>query len=78
MPRTMNDITPQWVENLQSPDGEKTYRYHSKVRVNIHSGKAVLMMAYPYLANQFKGWADSWTMKEAPNVVYKRQPLIVR
>jgi hypothetical protein len=78
VPRSMDDITPQWVENLQSPEGEKTYSNHSKIRVNIHSGKAVLMIAYPNLANQFKGWADSWTMKEAPNVVYKRQPLIVR
>jgi len=76
--RTLAEITPQWVENLQSPEGEKTYRDHSKIRVNIHSGKAVLLLAYPQLENQFKGWADTWTMKEAPNVVYKRQPLVVQ
>ncbi|AXY77753.1 hypothetical protein D3H65_28880 [Paraflavitalea soli] len=76
--RSLADITPRWVEDLQSAEGEKTYRDHSKIRVNIYSGKAVLLMAYPQLASQFSGWADSWTMKEAPNVVYKRQPMVVQ
>jgi hypothetical protein len=73
--RTLEEITPQWVEDLQSQDGEKTYREHSRIRVNIHSGKATLLLAYPQLESQFKGWSDNWTMKEAPNVVYKRQVL---
>lgn len=76
--RSLAEITPQWVENLQSPDGEKTYRDHSRIRVNIHSGKAALLLAYPQLESQFKEWSDTWTMKEAPNIVYKRQPLIVK
>ena len=74
--RTVSDITPQWVANLRSQEGEKTYREHGLIRVNINSRKATLLMAYPQLETQFKGWADSWTMKEVPNVVYKRQPFV--
>lgn len=76
--RSLDDITPKWVEDLQSPEGEKTYHEHSRIRVNIHSGKATLLMAYPQLESQFKGWADNWTMKEVPHVVYKRQPFITK
>jgi hypothetical protein len=74
--RSMEDITPQWVANLQSKEGEKTYRDHGLIRVNINSSKATLLMAYPQLENQFKTWADNYTMKEVPNVVYKQQPLV--
>ncbi|PZQ97265.1 MAG: hypothetical protein DI539_30000, partial [Flavobacterium psychrophilum] len=64
--RTMEDITPQWVANLQSKEGEKTYREHGLIRVNINSPKATLLIAYPQLENQFKTWADNCTMKEVP------------
>ncbi|MBO9566657.1 MAG: hypothetical protein J7621_28045 [Niastella sp.] len=74
--RTMEDITPQWVANLQSKEGEKTYREHGLIRVNINSPKATLLIAYPQLENQFKTWADNCTMKEVPNVVYKQMPLV--
>lgn len=74
--RTMEDITPQWVANLRSKKGEKIYREHGLIRVNINSPKATLLMAYPQLENQFKTWADNCTMKEVPNVVYKQHPFM--
>lgn len=71
--RSLDDITPQWVENLRAEEGEEqTYREHSRIRVNIHSDKAVLLEAYPQLAAHFKGWADHYTMKDVPNMVYKK------
>lgn len=76
--RTLEEITPQWVEDLQSQDGEKTYREHSKIRVNIHSKKATLLMAYPQFEDQFKKLADNWTMKEAPGIIYKTPPLVFK
>jgi hypothetical protein len=74
--RTMEDITPQWVANLQSKEGEKIYREHGLIRVNINSPKATLLMAYPQCEDQFKTWADNYTMKEVPNVVYKQQSFV--
>ena len=76
--RAIEHITPQWVADLQSQEGERTYREHSRIRVNIHSGKATLLLAYPQLESQFKGWADNWTMKDVPNVVYKKQAFVAR
>lgn len=76
--RAMEHITPQWVADLQSQEGERTYREHSRIRVNIHSGKATLLLAYPQLESQFKGWADNWTMKDVPHVVYKKQAFVTR
>lgn len=71
----ISDITTEWVAGLQSADGEKTYREHSRIRVNINSPKPVLLMAYPHLESQFINWADTWTMKQVPNTIYKKHPV---
>jgi hypothetical protein len=76
--RSPEQITTQWVAGLQSSDGEKTYQEHSRIRVNIHSKKATLLQAYPQFENQFRSWADNWTMKEAPGIIYKKQSLVFR
>lgn len=73
--RKMEGITTQWVAGLVSGNGEKTYGEHGKVRVNINSPKAALMLAYPQLEQQFRTWQETWTMKEVPNVIYKKQPV---
>lgn len=73
--RTLVSITPQWVAGLTSKEGEMTYAEHGKVRVNINSSKAMLMLAYPQLQQQFNTWQDTWTMKILPDMVYKKQPV---
>lgn len=74
--RSVEAITTDWVASLQSAEGERTYREHSRIRVNINSPKPILLKAYPQLESQFSSWADSWTMKQVPNTIYKRYPVV--
>jgi len=74
--RSVEAITNDWVASLQSAEGERTYREHSRIRVNINSPKSILLKAYPQLESQFSTWADSWTMKQVPNTIYKRHPVV--
>lgn len=76
--RSPEQITTQWVADLQSPDGGKIYEEHSRIRVNIHSPKATLLLAYPQFENQLKYLADNWTMKEAPGIIYKRAAVVFK
>lgn len=73
--RSMRSITPLWVAGLINKEGEKTYAEHARVRVNINSPKAMLMLAYPQLQQQFNTWQETWTMKNVPDMIYKQQPV---
>lgn len=74
--RSMPGITTLWVSGLTNKEGERSYAEHGKVRVNINSPKAMLMLAYPQLQQQFNTWQETWTMKNVPNMVYKKKPVI--
>ncbi|WP_276485033.1 hypothetical protein [Paraflavitalea pollutisoli] len=73
--RSMRGITPVWVSGLTNKDGEKTYAEHGRVRVNVNSSKAMLMLAYPQLQQQFITWQETWTMKNVPDMIYKQHPV---
>jgi hypothetical protein len=69
-------ITPEWVQGLTDPKGEKLYALGGGntmgiTSVNIHSTRDQLIDAYPNLSSSFSALPATWTPMQSPSLIYK-------
>ncbi|WP_265430071.1 RHS repeat-associated core domain-containing protein, partial [Chryseobacterium sp. YIM B08800] len=71
------DITRTWVQGLTKSDGSKPYSLGGALNtgiapVNINTERDGLVRAYPSLANDAASAPSTFTLKDYPNVHYKK------
>src|SRR5690606_12929451 len=71
--KSFGDITATWVQNIQASDGSKIYApggaaNTGQVPVDINSGKAQLIKAYPKAAGALRGLPANYRLRDTPGI----------
>lgn len=72
--KSFGDITATWVQNLQASDGSKIYApggsaNTGRVPVDINSGKAQMLRAYPGAADYLRGKPAGYRLRDEPGII---------